>query len=278
LPAASAEFDRIADLYDETRRALDRETLEGIREMLENHQCHSVLEIGVGTGRVSVPLLKSGFEITGMDISIRMMQKASEKGVPNLILAEGSKTPFRLASFDATLMAHVFHLLQDPMSVLHEAARVSKVGIFALVRKRNPGEQRWGVSFYEGNVSALDENERKILEERRERFRKIAEKYGVKWDLSQRFRNWQKEDEILGTFPPDDLKVVSDKMVTVNFEEHISRLEKGAYSSMSRMPEAMRKEVVSEMRSFAASHPERVSRPRREVYQLAMWKPQRLTN
>lgn len=276
MSAASAEFDQIADLYDETRRALDQETLTGVKEMLQMHHCHSILEIGVGTGRVSVPLLESGFQVVGMDISIRMMEKAREKGAPNLLLAEGSKTPFRDASFDATLMAHVFHLLQDPMSVMREAARVSKVGIFALVRKRNPGEQRWGFSFYEGNVNVIDENERKILEERRERFRKIAEKYGVRWDPSQRFRNWQKEDEILETFPPDDIKVVSDKMVTVNLEEHISRLERGAYTSMSQIPEAMRKEIVSEMRSFAASYPERISRPRHEVYQLAMWKPLRL--
>lgn len=276
MAATTAEFDRIADVYDETRRALDQETLKGIKEMLTRHQCRSILEIGVGTGRVSVPLLKAGYDVTGMDISIRMMEKAQEKGVPNLVLAEGSKAPFQNASFDATLMAHVFHLLQDPISVMCEAARLSRVGIFALFRKRNPGERRWGFSTYGGSNNFADENERKIIEERRERLRKIAEKYGVKWDPSQHLRNWEKEDEILETIPPDDLKVVSDLMVDVNFEEHLSRLEKGAYGSISRIPEEMRKEIVSEMRSFAASHPERVSWSRHEVYQLAMWNPQRL--
>jgi ubiquinone/menaquinone biosynthesis C-methylase UbiE len=278
---ATPMFDQIADVYDETRRGLDNDTLQGINDMLTSHGCHSILEIGVGTGRIAIPLVKSGYEVTGVDISRRMMEKARAKGMESLLLAEGSKVPFRKKSFEATLLAHVFHLLDDPLSVMKEAARVSGVGVFALVRKRTE-TRSWslfyGVDSLAGKKSESDEATRKFFEERRERFRKIFEKYGR--DPSQIFRNWRREQEVLDTYPPDDLKVVSDTVVTENVENRIARLEKGSYSSVLRMPDEMRKEIIEEMRSYSSSlwtlPPEVVMRPRHEVYQIAMWNSNRL--
>jgi ubiquinone/menaquinone biosynthesis C-methylase UbiE len=275
-----AEFDQIAEVYDETRRPLATETVEGMKEMFSKHECHSILEIGVGTGRVSLPLKNSGFEMTGVDISIKMMEKARGKGLENLILASGNQTPFKDEIYDATIMAHVFHLLDDPVSVLREASRVSHIAVFALVRKGAWGG-RWQGYLYgmpRGGQAVgggeMDEATRKYLEERREHFRAIAEKYGWKPDLA-RERHWEREQEILTTYPPDDVKVVSDALVTDSIEERISRLERGAFSSMSSMPEAMRQELAQEMRANAAKFPERILQPRHEVYQLAMWRPEK---
>ncbi len=223
---ATPVFDQIADVYDETRRELGEATLRGIEDKLTKHGCRSILEIGVGTGRIALPLIKSGFEVSGMDISRRMMEKARAKGMRSLFRAEGSQAPFREKSFDAVLMAHVFHLLDDPQSVMREAARLSRVGVFALVRKRTEAHS-W--SFYGGDDSAermSDEDTRKFFEERRERFRKIFKKYGK--DPSQIFPNWRKEKEVLDTYPPDDLKIVSDVVVTENIEDRIARFEKGS--------------------------------------------------
>ncbi|HXQ92968.1 MAG TPA: class I SAM-dependent methyltransferase [Nitrososphaerales archaeon] len=280
---AAPVFDQIADVYDETRRALDETTLKGINDMLGKYGCSSILEIGVGTGRIALPLIKSGYEVIGMDISRRMMEKARAKGMPSLFLAEGSKAPFREKSFDATLMAHVFHLLDNPQSVMREAARMSRVGVFALVRKRT-GTRFWS-SLYGGEddsdcskmtESFDNEAERKFYHERRARFRKIFEKYG--WNPSQVFLNWRREQEILETYPPDDLKVVSEVFWNENMEERISRFEKGSYSSALRMPPEMRKEIIEEMRSSSHSPlpNEGLMRPRHEVYQVALWKSNRL--
>jgi ubiquinone/menaquinone biosynthesis C-methylase UbiE len=273
---AEVEFDRIADVYDETRRALDKVTLKGIREMLTKHSCHSILEIGIGTGRVSLPLIGSGYDVTGADVSRRMMEKAKGKGVTNLFLADGGRTPFKEKSFDATLMAHVFHLLEDPMVVLREAARVSRIGVFALIRKST--DNRPWFPFYwggspppTGSGDGMDEAATKFFEERRERFRKIAEKYHWSWDPSRRFHNWRREHEILETYPPDDLKVVSDVVVNETLEDRIARFQKGAYGFMSEMPAEMREEIIKDMRASASSLPQGARRPRHEVYQLAVW-------
>ena len=277
---ATPVFDQIADVYDETRRGLNEATLKGIEGMLTEYACRSILEIGVGTGRIALPLIKSGFEVTGMDISRRMMEKASAKGMRGLIRAEGSKAPFREKSFDAVLMAHVFHLLDDPQSVMREAARVSRVGVFALVRKRT-NTNSWSL-YYSGDdstgeLSDYDEDTTKFFEERRERFRKIFKKYGMA--PSEIFPNWKREKEILDTYPPDDLKVVSDVIVTENIEDRIARFEKGSYSSVLRMPVEMRKELVEEMRSYSSSlgpGQRATMRPRHEVYQVALWNSNRL--
>jgi ubiquinone/menaquinone biosynthesis C-methylase UbiE len=287
VTTASADFDRFAEVYDETRRALDERTLQGIKEMLTKHQCHSILEIGVGTARVALPLSKSGFEITGLDLSKRMMEKAQSKGVKNLILAEGSRAPFKDKSFDATLMVHVLHLLSDSMSVMQEAAKISRIGVFALLRKKpdDGREPRW-FSFLFGagdppNAQAADMDNTgrsNMVSSERNRFRHIAEKYGYDWDYAaKRLGSWVREYEILDKYPPEDLKTVSDAVVSENLKERISRLEKAVFGSLSSMPEAMRKEVAQELHSFANSHPEsRVSKPRHEIYQLAMWSSEKL--
>ena len=267
---ATPIFDRIADVYDDTRRALDDEALRGILEMLTEYGCRSVLEIGIGTGRIAIPLSRNGYEVIGMDISRRMMEKAKAKGLRSLFLAEGSRAPFREKSFDATLMAHVFHLLDEPFPVMKEAARVSRVGVFALLRRRTETHSLMMID----DDSATDAQTKKFLEERRERFRKIFRKYGQ--TPTRLFPNWKREQEILTTHPPDELKVVSDTVVTMSMEERINRFENGSYSSMLRMPDEMRKEIIAEMRSsyFSQSYPK--TQPRHEVYQLALWRSDRL--
>lgn len=272
----TVQFDRIADVYDDTRRPLDAETLAGLRSMLDKRKCHSVLEIGVGTGRISAPLLDAGYEMKGLDISRKMMEKARDKGLPDLVLADAMKLPFKMRSLDAALMSHVFHLIDDPLAVMLGAAKVARVGVFALLRKR-PSNWPW-FTFYQGddaltgrNDEVVTEAARKRFEERRERIRKIGAKYSWKWDPARHSRNWAREREIIETNPPDDLKVVSDHVVTETLEERISRFRKGAYSYTVDMPEAMREEIVKDMRADAASLPDWAKRPRHEVYQVAFW-------
>jgi ubiquinone/menaquinone biosynthesis C-methylase UbiE len=285
---SEAEFDRIADVYDETRRALDEKTLGGLMEMLTKYGCRSILEIAVGTGRVSVPLMRRGYEITGADISRRMMEKARAKGLANLVLADGSGTAFRDGSFDAVLMAHIFHLLENPLAVMREGARVSRIGVFALLRKGNrPWFGFWGSGVppvapavaTTGKVNDQGINDQataKLFEERRERFRKIAEKYHWTWDSARRVHNWGRETEILESHPPDELKVVSDVVVTETLEDRIARFQKGGYGFMSEMPAEMREEVIKQMRADAASLPEWARQPGHEVYQVAMWRSEKL--
>jgi ubiquinone/menaquinone biosynthesis C-methylase UbiE len=259
----TVEYDAIADVYDETRRPLDRVTLLGIKQGLVARGCRSILEIGVGTGRVSVPLMKEGFEMTGLDISAKMMERARSKGHGNLVLGDGVRPPFREGSFDAVVLAHVIHLIEDPCGLVNEAAKVAKVGVYALIRKRD--ENRAWFPFFGTADGGSPEEAQKAMDEMRASFRKIAAKYGWTWDRS-RPRNWGREKELLAGCPPDELGVISDVVVTEGIEERIDRVRKGAFGFTSTMPPEMREEIIAEMlrRTPRAG-------PRHQVYQLAFW-------
>jgi len=61
-----------------------------------------VLELGCGTGRITIPVAKSGVKVVGMDISTKMLDIAQEKAkrhiinTDNLTFVNGSMTHFAL--------------------------------------------------------------------------------------------------------------------------------------------------------------------------------------
>jgi len=127
-------FDYIAENYDKTRGNLDEMELKVLLNALKN--CQNILEIGAGTGRIMKPLQDHGLDITGVDISKKMLQKASEKGLNHLVVGNATSLPFLDKSFDAVITVHVFHLINDLDRVFTEASRVSRKYILTFVRER----------------------------------------------------------------------------------------------------------------------------------------------
>ena len=66
----SRSFDRAAEFYDKTRPLFDATVDAGIRSLLEAAgEGARILEVGAGTGRISIPLLERGADLIGCDIS-----------------------------------------------------------------------------------------------------------------------------------------------------------------------------------------------------------------
>jgi len=126
--AERVSFDRIADVYDETRGLPPRVLAKAIGVLAEALEGKRVLEVGVGTGRYAVPLQKSGIEVVGVDIAPRMVARALEKGLRGVVFADGAQLPFRSESFDAATTNHVLHLVPDWQRVLREIDRVLRPG------------------------------------------------------------------------------------------------------------------------------------------------------
>ncbi|MEM3038263.1 MAG: class I SAM-dependent methyltransferase [Thermoplasmata archaeon] len=95
----SFDFDRIADEFDATRsfdpRLIDA-VAEAIRDLLG--QGASVIDIGCGTGRFLLPLTRMGLSAVGIDISRKMLARAGEKGLEQLIQGDASPSASGRAS------------------------------------------------------------------------------------------------------------------------------------------------------------------------------------
>lgn len=88
--------------------------------------CIKILDAGCGTGRFAKPLQVLGFEVVGIDISAKMLERAKEKGARNLLLSDICFLPFSDSSFDATISIHVLHLVKGWSIALREIVRVTR--------------------------------------------------------------------------------------------------------------------------------------------------------
>ena len=126
-------FDRVAHCYDDTRgmppdaaRAIGDAIAEMAREVSPSPR---LLEVGIGTGRIAVPLAEAGVRVTGIDISAKMLAVLREKRRDiDVILAEASHPPLRAATFDAALFVHILHLVPDAEATLRATATLVRPG------------------------------------------------------------------------------------------------------------------------------------------------------
>ncbi|MGP8072109.1 MAG: class I SAM-dependent methyltransferase [Thermoplasmata archaeon] len=224
-------FDTIAPAYDSTRDPLDATTMEAMGQRLRTEGIRAILEVGVGTGRVSRPLSTLGFEMTGIDASSGMLALARGKGLSRLVRGSAYHLPFADGTFDAALLVHVLHLLEEPRTALGEATRAARGGAWALVHPPGGGER-----------STSSENEpRRIV------FRLLAEQgYPVP---SRGSGPPEKERGILRQFPPDSLTVVSDRMVTQPLSKRLDMLAQGASRHTMHIPKEVLRKAVETARS-----------------------------
>jgi ubiquinone/menaquinone biosynthesis C-methylase UbiE len=104
-----ALFENYAESYD--RETFTRGTLgecDFIEAELSADKSKRIVDIGCGTGRHSIELAKRGYKITGVDLSVSMLerarQKAGEAGVQITFLQhDARKLPFE-GNFDVALM------------------------------------------------------------------------------------------------------------------------------------------------------------------------------
>jgi SAM-dependent methyltransferase len=111
-------FDRVAHVYDATRAApahvASAVTAALLAAMRPISDAPHLLEVGIGTGRIAVPLATAGVRVTGIDISPGMLGVLRSKGLRiDALFAEAAHPPFRNRSFDAALFVHILHLVPD---------------------------------------------------------------------------------------------------------------------------------------------------------------------
>ncbi len=131
--ASLRSFDRVADVYDATRSA-PPDVASAVTDALvallrEVAPSPHLLEVGIGTGRIAVPLAGAGVRVTGIDISSKMLEVLrSKRRDISVLFAEAAHHPFRDGAFDAAIFVHILHLVPDIEGTIRESMRAVRPG------------------------------------------------------------------------------------------------------------------------------------------------------
>lgn len=241
-----SEYDQMAEEYDSTRDAATPDEVDAFARALEGSK--SILDVGIGTGRFAKPLSERGFDVTGVDVSRRMLMKAREKGLGGLVLGDAYALPFRDKVFDGAIIVHVLHVVVDWVQVVREIGRTTKGNVATILRvpvglqvpaaspstpSRAPGDPR----------------------------------------VRPQHRMWQNEQELRAKAPPVHLERVRDEVITLSLEDAIRRLEAKRPFAFQMIPPEAKQAMIEQMIAMRGSEVHR-----RIVEDVAVWKAEQFEN
>jgi SAM-dependent methyltransferase len=124
-------FDQAAELYDRARPGYPAELVAELVKISGITAASRVLEIGCGTGQLTVPLAEVGCEIVALDIGANMAAVARRNLAKypsvQVIVTAFEDWPLPAEPFDAVVSATAFHWL-DPAVRVHKAADALRPG------------------------------------------------------------------------------------------------------------------------------------------------------
>lgn len=130
----SVAFDRAAGYYDETR-GFPEDVVGQVGDLLvaagQLMPESRVIEIGIGTGRIALPLGARTGMVAGVDLAPAMLARllAKRRTQPVFpVCADAVQLPYAPQTFDAAVAVHVFHLIPDWRGALRALGRVLKPG------------------------------------------------------------------------------------------------------------------------------------------------------
>lgn len=209
----------------------------------EPRRAGRLLEIGVGTGRISLPLHRRGRRTVGIDLSEPMLERYQAKAAaerltaPAVVRGDATRLPFGDALFDAVIEVHVLHLIPQWRRAVAEARRVLVPGGVLVVARRY-----WTRSEGNGPRSLARKRHNDILAE----WGLGVERVGIRGDAEM----IQGFAELGGRV--EDLEPVSwwDRQT---WTEQLDILERRVWSHSWRVPEPPWLEAARRLRSELAA-------------------------
>ena len=116
-----------AEIADENQT---QRQIQFLKAQLNREGC--VLDVACGTGRHTIALCKSGFDVVGLDVSVNLLKIAKKHGDSALVRGDMRFLPFKAEAFTAAVsMDNSFGYLpseKENQQSLAEVKRVLKIG------------------------------------------------------------------------------------------------------------------------------------------------------
>ena len=126
-----SRYDRIAPFYDGVEAILEQSAFHRWREKLWSEVLGKrILEVGVGTGK-NLPYYPKGVQVTAIDLSERMLERAWAKGLDgniDYICADVGRVPLPDEAVDSVVGYSCFPHFRDKPGALAEINRVLRRG------------------------------------------------------------------------------------------------------------------------------------------------------
>lgn len=240
----SLSFDRAAPFYDRTREVpgdVSRRVTQAVLDLAPSGW--PILECGVGTGRIAVPLLQRGAPLIGVDLSIGMMRRLQAKhAAAPLAQADISRLPFADASVGAVLTVHVLHLVGPWRQALREFKRVLRPG---------------GLYLNSHNFRRTDSPNRRL----RDRWHALVEARGYAWRRPGAQDHEELVDELRALGASVEELALAEWTSDVTPQQELDDIAARTSSDTWQIPPDVLAETVVELQAWAATQYDDLTAP-----------------
>jgi len=138
--------ERKARWYSTAQRLSDypEKVMEALAPLLKG--CRTVLDVGAGSGALSLPLAKVMDQVTALDPSPAMLKELrrlmEEEGLSNIICIEGRWGEATVEPHDLLLVANVPGILNDVPGFVEQATRVAR-RVIAIIQHVETGRDKF---------------------------------------------------------------------------------------------------------------------------------------
>ncbi|MCG8347946.1 MAG: class I SAM-dependent methyltransferase [Chloroflexales bacterium] len=152
-----SSFNAAATLYDRVRPGYPPEIIDAIVALAALPPTGKILEVGCGTGQITLPFAKRGYTILALEPGDALAALAAQncRSYPQVTITQTTfeAWPVQAAGFDLLLSAQAFHWVDPAFGCAKAAAALRSGGAVALVWNLDVSQQ---TAFYQASQPLYD--------------------------------------------------------------------------------------------------------------------------